>query len=379
MTDTTFLPFCQASLNKDEINEVRECLESGWLTMGRKVIQFEQDFAKYVGVKYALSVNSCTAALHLALLAHGIGPGDEVLVPSFTFVATANVIIHVGAKPVFVDINRQSLNIDPSAIEKKITKKTKAIMAVHYAGMPADLKAITQIAKKHKLIVIEDAAHAVGTMYRGKQIGTHGNTTCYSFYATKTMTTGEGGMLTTNSKKVADFVARNRLHGISKDAWKRYSKEGTWKYDVVSPGYKCNMTDVQAAMGLHQLRKLENFIARRTEIVHRYTTAFKDNPAVEVLTTPDYVRHSYHLYPILLHGVDRDQFIIDMTKMDIGVSVHFIPIHTFSYYKKYFPTPKGQLKNTQDVFKRLVSLPLYPKMTNKEVDRVIKAVTTLTK
>jgi dTDP-4-amino-4,6-dideoxygalactose transaminase len=379
MTKNEFMLFCQATIGREEIDEVTDSLKNGWLTMGKKVIQFEQEFAKYVGVKYAVSVNSCTAALHLALLAHGIGPGDEVIVPSYTFVATANVVIHVGATPVLVDIDRQSLNIDAAAIERKISKKTKAIIAVHFGGLPADLTAINRLAKKHKLIVIEDAAHAVGSMYKGKQIGTHGNTTCFSFYATKNLTTGEGGMLTTNSKRIAEFVSRNRIHGISKDAWKRYSKEGSWKYDVLFPGYKCNMTDIQASLGLHQLKKLEEFTARRTEIARAFDMGFADNPAIETVELPTNVRHAYHLYPILLHGVNRDEFIKQMGKNDIGVSVHFIPIHTFSYYKKRFTIPKSEMKNTNDVFKRIVSLPLYPKMTKKDVERVIETVNRLTK
>lgn len=374
-----YLPYCQVSLDEKEQQAVAACLESGWLTMGTTVISFEKSFAQYVGVKYALAVNSCTAALELALLAHGIGPGDEVLVPSFTFVSTANVILHVGAKPVFVDIDRATLTMDPHDLARKITQKSKAVIPVHYAGLPVDITQINKIARRHKLVVIEDAAHAVGSKHKNKQIGAHGNTTCYSFYATKTMTTGEGGMLTTNSSKIAHFVMRNRLHGISKDAWKRYAKGGSWKYDVLSPGMKCNMTDVQAAIGVHQLTKLEDFIAKRKALVDFYNLSFADNPKVETLAIPQHVRHSFHLYPILLHGVKRDWFIEKMTEYNIGTSVHFIPVHQFTYYKRNFPVPKGDLKNTNEVFKRIVSLPLYPAMTHGDAEYVAQVVNNITK
>ena len=356
------------------MNEVADTLRSGWLTMGPKVLEFEKRFAKFIGTKYAIAVNSCTAALHLALLAHDIGPGDEVLVPAFTFVSTVNVILHVGAKPVFVDISRESLNIDIADITKKITKKTKAIIPVHYAGLSADLESIAKIARKHHLIVIEDAAHAVGSKYNGKYIGAHHNTVCFSFYATKNLTTGEGGMLTTDNPKIADFVGRNRLHGISRDAWKRYSKEGHWRYDVVYPGLKCNMTDMQASLGLHQLEKLPKFIQRRREIAVIFDKAFAGYSGIQVIHPPKNCMHVYHLYPILLATYNRDVFMEEMKKRNIGVSVHFIPIHHFSYYKKHFPVKKGSLMNTDEVFEKIVSLPLYPAMTDADVKRVISAV-----
>lgn len=373
------LPYCQVSFDKSEMLEVQKCLESGWLTMGNKVIDFEERFAKYIGVKYAVSVNSCTAALQLALMAYGIGEGDEVLVPSFTFVSTVNVILHVGAKPVFVDIDRATLNMAPGDLEKKITSRTKAIIPVHYAGMPVDLTVIAKVAKAHKLVIIEDAAHAVGTKYKEKNIGAHGNTTCFSFYATKTMTTGEGGMLTTNNSKIAHFAMRNRLHGISKDAWKRYTKAGTWKYDVLSPGLKCNMTDVQAAMGIHQLEKLEKFVDKRIEYANLYDAGFATNPRIETIVVPKVARHSRHLYTILLHDFDREDFIAKMTDFNIGTSVHFIPVHHFTYYKKHFPVKKKELAVTDDVFKRIVSLPLYPKMTKEDIQYVIESVNAITK
>ncbi|GIK83865.1 MAG: spore coat protein [Patescibacteria group bacterium] len=378
MQKQQFIPFCRVELTQAEITAVTECLRSGWLTMGNQVQKFEQQFAEYVGVKYAISVNSCTAALDLALLAHNIGKGDEVLVPSFTFVATANVVIHAGAKPVFVDIDKNTLNIDLEDIVKKITKKTKAIIVVHYAGLPVELTKIKKIAKEHNLIIIEDAAHAVGSKYKGKYVGAHGNTTCFSFYATKTMTTGEGGMLTTNNKKIADFVARNRLHGISRDAWKRYRKDGSWKYDVLYAGFKYNMTDVQASLGIHQLSRLEKFIEQRTKIVGLYKKGFSKNKHIQMLSTPNTVRHSYHLCPILVTGVKRDELIKKLTEMEIGTSVHFIPIHQFSYYKKFYPVKKNDLQVTDSVFKHILSLPLFPTLKQEEINRVINAVNALT-
>lgn len=373
-----FLSYCKASLDTSEYKEVKDSLTSGWLTMGNKVLSFERDFAEYVGTKFAVSVNSCTAALHLALLAHGVGPGDEVLVPSFTFVSTVNVVVHVGAKPVFVDIKKDTLNIDPEDIKKKITKKTKAIIPVHFAGLPVELTEINKIAREHKLIVIEDAAHAVGTMYKKKQVGAHGNTTCFSFYATKTITTGECGMLTTNDPKIAEYVMRSRLHGISKDAWKRYLKGGTWKYDVLFPGFKCNMTDIQASLGIHQLKKLEHFIEKRKEYVHQYNEGFAQNMNIEVFPIPSHVRHSHHLYTILLKEHNRDAFIQQMSDANIGTSVHFIPVHQFTYYQKSFQVKKNDLPVTNEVAEKIVSLPLYPSMKKSDVAYVIKTVNQIT-
>lgn len=374
MKRKSFLAFCKASIGKEEIREVNDCLKSGWLTMGGKVQAFEADFAKYINVKHALSVNSCTAALHLALMAHDIGPGDEVLVPSHTFVSTVNVILHVGAKPVFVDIKRDSLNIDPEDIKKKISKKTKAIIVVHYAGLPVELSLISKIAKERNIIIIEDAAHAVGSKYKNKFIGSFGNTTCFSFYATKTMTTGEGGMLTTNNSKIADFVARNRLHGISKDSWKRYSKDGNWRYDVLTPGLKCNMMDIQAAIGIHQLGKLESFIERRSKIVEMYDLAFSRNLGITCIKSPRNVRNSYHLYPIILEHFNRDEFINKMKDFNIGTSVHFIPVHQFSFYQDTFPCKTSDMTITKEVSQKIVSLPLYPSMSDRDVNYVIKTV-----
>jgi dTDP-4-amino-4,6-dideoxygalactose transaminase len=379
MKKQSYLEFNKSSIGKEEIDEIIDTLHSGWITMGPKVQKFEARFAKFIGVKYAVAVHTCTAALHLALLAHGIGPGDEVLVPSFTFVSTVNVILQVGATPVFVDISEQSMGIDPGDVEKKITKKTKAIIVVHFAGLSVDLDVISKTAKKHHLIIIEDAAHAAGSKYNGKYIGTHHNTACFSFYATKNLTTGEGGMLTTDDSAIADYVTKSRLHGISRDAWKRYSKEGTWRYDIVTPGFKYNMTDMQAALGLHQLTKLPRFIKRRQQIAAMFDKGFADHPGIQVMHPPKTSSHAYHLYPIQLLTYSRDKFIDDMKQENIGVSVHFIPVHQFTYYKKHFPVKKGSLEHTDAVAERIASLPLYPAMTDAEVKRVIRTVKEIVK
>ena len=268
MTRTEYLPYGLPAIGEDEINEVIDSLRGGWLTTGPKVKRFEEDFANYVDARYAVAVSSCTAAIHLSLIALGIGPGDEVIVPTMTFCATANVVVHTGAKPVLVDVD-ENLQIDPVAVARAISPRTRAIVPVHYAGMACDLDEILRIAEHHGIPVIEDAAHAAGTRYHGRLIGTHGRATAFSFYATKNMTTGEGGMITTNDAVFADHVRRLSLHGMNRDAWKRYGETGSWYYEVTEAGFKCNMTDMQAAIGIHQLRRLEGFNNRRREIAQR--------------------------------------------------------------------------------------------------------------
>lgn len=366
-----FFPFYRVVLSREEIKAVADTVKSGWLTTGYRVQEFEQHFASFVDVKYAIAVSSCTAALQLALQAHGIGAGDEVLVPSFTFVSTVNVILHIGAKPVFVDIEPETYNISVTDIRRKITKKTKAIIVVHYAGLPVELNKINSIAKQNGIIVIEDAAHAAGSKYLGKYIGSYGNTTCFSFYATKNITTGEGGMLTTNNAKIADFVLRNRMHGISKDAWKRYIKGGSWKYDVVFPGYKYNMTDVQAVLGIKQLEKLEKNNKKRNLLANLYNDLLSGNKFVQLPIVTDNSYHSRHLYPILIHDYNRDTFIEYMKEQGVGLSVHFIPVHQFSFYKKHYPVKKGDLFITTEVGKKIVSLPLFPSMTEDNVRMIV--------
>jgi len=367
----TFLPYFQPSIGEEEIQEVAATLKSGWLTMGPKTIIFEDQIAKYVGAKHAIALNSCTAALHLSLIALGIGGGDEVITSPFTFAATGNVIVQVGAKPVFVDIKRDTYNIDPEKIKEAITPRTKAIIPVHYAGQPCDMEAIMEIAQKHNLYVIEDAAHAIGAEYKGKKIGTFGNTTCFSFYATKNMTTGEGGAITTDNDELADKFKILRLHGISKDAWKRYSATGNWHYEIEDCGWKYNMSDIQAALGIPQLQKLDNFVETRRKYAEIYNEEFANvNGIITPYERAD-VKHVYYLYPILLESLDRSQFIEKMRERGIGCSVHFIPLHLHPFYRKRFGFRERDFPNAEWVYEREVSLPLYPKMEENDLRYVI--------
>ena len=369
-----YLSYCQPSIGKEERKEVVDTLKSGWLTMGPKSIRLEKMIAQYTGAKYAVLLNSCTAALHLSLIALGIGKGDEVITTPFTFASTGNVIVQVGARPVFADVDRKTFNIDPKEIEKAITLKTKAIMPVHYAGQACDMAAIMKIAKKYRLFVIEDAAHAIGAEYKGKKIGTFGDVTCFSFYATKNMTTGEGGAVTTNNRALAEKIRILRLHGISKDAWKRYAQKGSWYYEIEECGWKYNITDIQAALGIHQIKKLDKF----NEIRRKYAQIYnKELSGIKGLITPyekPTVKHVYYLYPILLENYNRDKFIEKMAREGIGCSVHFIPLHLHPFYKRKFGHKKGNFPNAEWVYEREVSLPLYPKMSEKEVYRVINII-----
>src|SRR5580704_4854475 len=295
MARSEFLPYCLPSIGEEEVSEVVDSLRGGWLTTGPKVKRFEEDFAQYTHARHAVAVNSCTAALHLSLVALGIGPGDEVIVPTMTFCSTANVVVHTGAKPVLVDVD-ENLEIDPAAVSRAITPRTRAILPVHYAGLPCDLDEITRIAGHHEIPVIEDAAHAVGSRYHGRMIGTHSLATAFSFYATKNMTTGEGGMVTTNDDGFADHIRRLSLHGMNRDAWKRYGETGSWFYEVTEAGYKYNMTDMQAAIGIHQLRRLESFNNRRRQIAARYQDAFDKFPELRLPETVPGCAHIYHIY-----------------------------------------------------------------------------------
>jgi len=381
-----FLPFALPSIGEEEIAEVIDTLKSGWVTTGPKVKRFEEQFAEYVQTKNALAVNSCTAGLHTALAASGVGPADEVILPTFTFCATANVVVHLGAKPVLVDIG-EDLEISIDAIEAAITARTKAIMPVHYAGQACDLDAIYSLAAKHSLIVIEDAAHAVGTTYKGLAIGSDAlsslhsevrRATAFSFYANKNMTTGEGGMITTEDDELAKEMRVLSLHGMSKDAWKRYSNSGSWFYEVVSAGFKNNMTDIAAALGIHQLRRLDGFIEARQRYASMYDAAFAD---LDIVKTP--IRHSdrnhvFHLYPIRLNleslKIDRGQFIDELKNMNIGTSVHFIPVHLHPFYAETFGYQRGDLPTAENVYDRILSLPLYPSMSEQDVFDVIESV-----
>lgn len=369
-----FIPFARPWLGEEEINEVIDTLKSDWLTTAGKTRQFEEDFAAYIGVKHAVGLTSCTAALHLALLVHDIGSGDEVILPSLTFASTANTVVHVGARPVFAEIKPDTVCIDPEDIKKKITKNTKAIIAVHYAGHPANLDAINAIAKEYNLVVIEDAAHAIGSEYKNKKIGAGKNTTCFSFYPTKTMTTAEGGMLTTDDSKIAERVRVLRIHGMTKDGWNRYGKDGSWQYQIVEPGWKYHMFDVQAAIGMHQLKKINFFIEKRNEYATLYDVAFDGIEGIEIPVRYGDVLHSYHLYPVKVKRGKRDEFYKGLKERNIGTSVQFIPLHLMPYYENTFGYAKGDLPATEKVFEQIISLPLYPRMEKKDIERVITSV-----
>ncbi len=372
------VPFHRANIGEEEIAAVAEVMRSGWLTMGAKTFQFEEKFASYIGASHAVAVSSCTAALHLALEAIGLKPGDEVLIPSTTFTATAEAVTYLQARPVFVDVDPVSMNIDPQDARRRITSRTRAIIPVHLAGLPCDLAEIRCLADAHKLFVIEDAAHALPASYRGQTIGSISDLTAFSFYATKTLTTGEGGMVTTNNKSFADRIRMMRLHGISRDAWNRYSGEGDWYYEVHESGYKYNFTDLQAAIGLVQLTKCDAMRDGRSKIAARYSTAFATNPALEIPEVPDDRSSSWHLYILRLRAgaltINRDEFIRQLNQRGIGASVHFIPLHLQPYYQRALGYRGGDLPQAEAQYERCLSLPIYPTMNVQEIDKVIAEV-----
>ena len=373
-----FIPFHIPEIGENEIRSVVETLQSGWLTTGAKVKRFEENFAKYIGCAYAVGVNSGTAALHLALDAIGVKEGDEVIVPTVTFAATAEVVLYLKAKPVLVDCEPQTLNIDPEQIEGKITPKTKAIIPVHLAGQPCDMQQILRIARNYDLKVIEDAAHALPARYNGNMIGSIGDITCFSFYATKTITTGEGGMATTENSKWADRMRMMSLHGISLDAWDRYTDKGSWYYEIIRPGYKYNLTDIAGALGIEQLKRCDDFYQARLRIAARYDEAFTDLPEIQIPRCAPHVQHAWHLYIIQLNtqrlSIDRRDFIKALKNQNIGASVHFIPLHLHPFYRDTFGYQPGDFPQASAVFEGIISLPIYPRMTEANVDAVISAV-----
>jgi len=380
---TKFIPFHKPYITEEEIENVIDSLKNGWLTMGKKTIEFEERFKSYIGSQHAVAVNSCTAALHLALRVIGIKEGDEIIVPTTTFVATAEVVNYFNAKPVLVDVERDTHLIDVEKIEEKITKRTKAIIPVHFSGQPADMDPIMELAKKYNLFVVEDAAHSLPAWYKGRKIGTIGDITAFSFYATKTITTGEGGMATTDNPEWAERMRILRLHGISKDAWKRYTKEGSWEYDVLENGYKYNTTDINAALGLAQLKKADWLWKRRKHIAERYNEAFKDYEELILYRVKEDRISSWHLYPLKLNlkalKIDRNRFIEELKKRGIGTSVHFIPLYRFTYYKERLGYTPKEFPNSEWVFERVLSLPIYPGMTEEEIDYVIENVVDIVK
>lgn len=377
-----FLVFGKPRIEEEDIAEVVATLRSGWIGMGPRTIQFERDFAAYTGAKHAIAVNSCTAALHLGLIAAGVGRGDEVITTPLTFAATANVIEHVGARPVFADIDRRTQSIDPARVAEKITPRTKAIIPVHMLGRPAAMDPLLALAAQHNLTIIEDAAHAVETVYRGRHVGTIGHFAAFSFYANKNVTTGEGGMLTTDDDAAAEHIRRLRLHGISKDAWKRYSSEGFTPYELVEPGFKYNMLDLTAALGLGQLRRVEENWRIRERLVALYNEGLSEVPgltipALEPLGPGD--RHSWHLYPILLDleglTLGREAFIDALQARNIGSGIHYTALHLQGYYREQYGYGRGDLPEAEWVSDRTVSLPLSPAMNDADAEDVIAAVT----
>jgi perosamine synthetase len=374
----TFLRFHVPDIEAAEIAAVSDVLRSGWLTTGARAKQFERDFAAYVGSPHAVAVNSCTAALHLALEAVGVTAGDEVIVPTMTFAATGAVVAHLGARPVLADCERDTLNIDPDEIEKRLTRRTKAIVPVHMAGHPCDMDRIMEIASRHHVAVIEDAAHALPSCYKGRRIGAIGDVTCFSFYATKTITTGEGGMATTADPVLADRMRLMSLHGISTDAWNRYAAEGSWRYDIVHAGFKYNLSDIAAALGIEQLKKCHRLWQARQRIADRYDRALGALEGIETPRTSEAVQHAWHLYAIRLEleqlTIGRDAFVEALKKRNIGTSVHFIPLHLHPHYRDRFGYRPADFPAATAEFERIVSLPIFPGMSDADVADVVEAV-----
>lgn len=372
------LPFAPPDIDEDDIGAVLAVLRSGWITTGPKVREFEQKVAERVGVKHAVAVNSATAALHLALDAIGLDRGDEVVVPTVTFTATAEVVRYFDAKPVLVDVDAETLCIEPAAVERSITPRTRAIIPVHLGGHAAQMDEIMAIAQAHHLFVIEDAAHGFPGKYKGREIGTMGDIAAYSFYATKTITTAEGGMLLTDSDEFEDRARVMSLHGMSRDSWNRYSGSGTWRYDVIAPGFKYNLTDMAAALGITQLAKADTMLLRRREIAERYTRAFAQTAELETPSASPEVEHSWHLYILRLRleglSIDRDRFIEELRFRGITASVHFIPVHSFTYYRDTYRYEDRMFPVASREFQRILSLPIYSAMSDRDVDDVIGIV-----
>ena len=375
-TSVRQVPFHRPSFDDRELKAIEEVLRSGWITTGERTREFERRFAEYVGATHAVAVNSCTAALHLALAAEGIGAGDEVVTTPYTFVATVETICYLGAKPVFADVDPVTRNIDPEAVAGKITPRTRAIVPVHIAGLPCDLDAIHRVADAHGIPVLEDAAHSLPAAYKGRRIGSLSRATAFSFYATKNLTTAEGGMLTTEDADLAVRLRRLSLHGITADGWKRYRLGGKWFYEVVEMGYKYNLTDVAAAMGLVQLDKLDGFDVRRHAIARAFGEKLAGLPLVLPVEPPD-AHHAWHLYIVSLTPdapITREQLIERLTERGIGTSVHFIPAHLHPYYAAHLGHREGDFPRAEAAFKCAVSLPLYPAMTDEDVDYVASSV-----
>jgi len=373
----SFLSFSPPAIGPEEIAEVVDTLGTDWITTGPKTRRFESDFGQYIGAADAVAVSSATDAMQVGLAALGVQPGDEVITTAMTFCSTVHVIEHLGARPVLVDVEPDTLCIDPRGVERAVTEKTRGLLPVHIYGHPCDMDPLLDLAAARGLFVLEDAAHALPARYKGRMVGTMGTATAFSFYATKNMTTGEGGMLTGDP----DLIARARmwsLHGMSRDAYNRYSAEGSWFYEVVLPGFKCNMTDIQASLGLQQLKKLPRFQDRRREVVQRYQSAFGDRPELQIPTERPDVESAWHIYPLRLNletlRIGRNQFIEEMKARNIGTSVHFIPIHLHPYYRDKYGYVPGDFPVAYANYQRLVSLPLHPRLSDTDVEDVVEAV-----
>lgn len=371
-----FLPFSRPSISQAAIDDVVSCLKSGWITTGPRVAEFTEALKDYFNAPHALPLMSATTGLHLALLAMNLESGDEVITTPLTFAATLNTIVLAGGKPVLVDIDPHTLNMDLNLLESVITERTRVIIPVHFAGLPVDLDLLYEIANKHGLRVLEDAAHAMGTEYKGKRIGSFGDTQVFSFHPNKNMTTGEGGCVITRDQDMADQIARLRFHGIDRQAWNRYGKSGTQDYEIVLPGYKSNMMDIQAAIGIHQLKELTGFITRRNELAGRYQEALADWKQWTLPTSPAYEHlHSWHIYTPLLNedvaGMTRDAFMQAMKEKNIGTGLHYRAVHLYPYYRQAFGFKLGDFPQAEDVCERIVSLPLFPSMTDADHDRVL--------
>lgn len=371
------VPFAPPAIGAEEIAEVIATLESGWLSTGPRVRRFEAEFAAYVGAAHAVALNSCTAGLHLALLAAGVGPGDEVITTPLTFCATANVIVHAGATPVFADVDPRTGTLAPAAVEAALSPRTRAVIPVHYGGMPADVLAIRAITQPQGIVMIEDAAHCIEGIARGRKVGAIGDFTCFSFYATKNITTGEGGMLTTASAEAAEWIRTASLHGMTRPAWTRHQIGRPARYDVVLPGFKYNMTDLQAAMGLHQLAQIEVNYARRAAIARAYDEAFADLPLGRFAPPPAGSRHAHHLYMVLVDGragITRDEAAERLAEAGVSTSVHFHPLHLHSYYRDRFGYSRGAFPVAEQLADTVLSLPLSPALSDAQVDHVISVV-----
>ncbi|MDD5254752.1 MAG: DegT/DnrJ/EryC1/StrS family aminotransferase [Candidatus Omnitrophica bacterium] len=373
-----FLVFGNPLIEQPEIDEVCECLRSGWIGTAGRVTKFEEAFRRYKNTRHALALNSCTAALHLSMLAAGIKPGDEVIVPTMTFAATANSVVHAGARPVFVDCERLTMNMDPEDLARKITPRTRAIIPVHFAGRPCNMDAIMETARRHDLTVIEDCAHAIEAEYHGKQCGTFGSLGCFSFYVTKNIVTGEGGMVITDNEEYANTIKVLGLHGMDKDAWKRFGDEGHRHYEIVSCGFKYNMTDLQAALGIHQLPRIERYWERRRLIWQQYTKALSGLPLELPEPAEEGTRHAYHLYTLLIDieqaKITRDEFLARMIGQNIGIGVHYIALHLHSFYRSAFGYKRGDFPNAEWISERTVSIPFSPKLADEDIQDVIEAV-----